>query len=305
VKKTPSGSNAGLLIVATVLWGASSAVLARLGEADGTGAPLLASGGAVALALVVLAGPARRQIRKITLTPCRTANLLLIGLLEALNLGLYAAALALGPVPVVVALHLTSPVLLVALSVMRGHRRADGLVALQALLMVSGISLLGMQPADEPGSEPLLAGILAVGSAIAVAALIAAVARAAPTVNPDIAAAAQLTIAAAVTAPVMLVAAPPNQRDAIFLLVAGALFLGPGFAIYWRALRGLSVTTAGILGLNEAVAATIISYTFFAEEISMASVLSGVLVLTAVVLELLRKGARAQDTSAHLGDKFD
>ncbi len=42
-----------LLIVATILWGASSAVLAELGNAGGTGAPLLAAGGAATLALMV------------------------------------------------------------------------------------------------------------------------------------------------------------------------------------------------------------------------------------------------------------
>lgn len=100
--------------------------------------------------------------------------------------------------------------LLVALSVMRGHRRADRLVVLQTLLMASGIVLLGMQPAERAGNAPLLAGALAIGSAVAVAALIAAVAKLAPAVNPDVAATAQLTVAALVTAPVMLFTAPPD-----------------------------------------------------------------------------------------------
>ena len=52
-----------LLIVATILWGASSAVLAELGNAGGTGAPLLAAGGAATLALMVLTGPGRQVIR--------------------------------------------------------------------------------------------------------------------------------------------------------------------------------------------------------------------------------------------------
>lgn len=290
-----------LLIASTTLWGASSAVLAKLGKADGTGAPLLAAGGAATLALVVVAGPARREVRRILRHP---TGLLVIGLLEALNLGLYAAALALGPVPVVVALHLTSPILLVALAVLRGRRRVDAVVVLQILLIVSGIVLLGMQPGEGAGSHPLLAGALAVGSAVAVAGLIAAVAKLAPAANPDVAAASQLTIAAVATAPLILAAAPTDQVDAAILLAAGALFLGPGFAIYWRALRGASAATAGILGLNEAVAATIFSVSLFGDSVSLVSGLSGTLVLVAVALEVRRARNGTRVGLAHFSDKL-
>lgn len=285
------GLSTALLLVATTLWGASSAVLAKVGRAGGTGAVLLAAGGAATLILVVLAGPARSQARRTRAVPRLPANLLLIGLLEALNLELYAAALALGPVPVVVALHLTSPVLLVGAAIMRGHRRPDGLVVLQTLLMAGGIALLGLQPAERVGDAPLLAAALAIGSAVAVAALITAVAKLAPATNPDVAAAAQLTIATMAIGPVLLFTALPDRHDATVLLAAGALFLGPGFAIYWRALRRLSAATAGILGLNEAVVATIFSFALFADTPTLASVIAGILVLAAIVLELSRRSA--------------
>lgn len=305
MKHQRGGRFALLLVVATTLWGASSAVLAEVGKAAGTGAALLAAGGGAALILVALAGPAHRQGSRARPVLHLRGSFLLIGLLEALNLGLYAAALALGPVPAVVALHLTSPVLLVALSVLRGRRRADGLLVLQTLLMVGGIVLLGMQHTARAGSAPLLAAVLAVGSAVAVAALITAVATLAPSANPDVAAAAQLTIAALAIGPVMLVAAPPDQHDAAVLLVAGALFLGPGFAIYWRALRGLSAATAGVLGLNEAVAATIIGIVVFADTPSPASVLAGTLVLAAIVLELFTGRMRTQAGATRVGNKLE
>ena len=140
---------------------------------------------------------------------------------------------------------------------------------------------------------------------MAVTALIAAVAKLAPAVNPDVAAAAQLTIAALAIAPVMLFASPPDQLDAAVLLAAGAFFLGPGFAIYWRALRGLSATTAGIIGLNEAVATTILSLALFDVRPSWASALSGILVLAAIILELLPRETGTQASSARLGDKLE
>lgn len=300
----PSAGTSGLLLLAaTTLWGASSAVLAALGDTRGTGAPLLAAGGALALLVVVLAGPGRRQLGSLARTPGRSAGFLVIGLLEALNLGLYAAALSLGPVPVVVALHLTSPLLLLGVAVLRGRRRIDGLVVAQTLLMVTGIVLLGLQPDDRVGDRPLLAGVLAVGSAVAVAALITTVARYAPSVRPDVASTVQLGLAAAVTAPVVLVAAAPGPADSLALLAAGAAFLGPGFALYWRALRRASPATAGIIGLNEAVAATLFSIVVFGDRVSLAAVLSGALVLVAVVLETVRPEPVASPAVAGLPDE--
>ncbi|MGH3937884.1 MAG: DMT family transporter [Pseudonocardiaceae bacterium] len=305
VKNKQRGRSAVLLIVATTLWGASSVVLGKLGPAHGAGAPLLAAGGAVTVLIVVLAGPARSQLRRIASVPRYPTSLLVIGLLEALNLGLYAAALAWGPVPVVVALHLMSPLLLMALAVIRRQRRLDSVVMLQVLLVISGIILFGMQPAEQPGSKPLVAGVLAVGSAVALTALISAVAKLAPTTNPDIAAAAQLTIAAVATTPMILVAAPLDQFDAMVLLGAGAFFLGPAFAIYWRSLRGLNATTAGMLGLNEVVSATLFSATLFGEQISFVVGLSGVLMLTAVVLEFHRSKPGKNASTARSGNKLE
>ncbi|MGH4023705.1 MAG: EamA family transporter [Pseudonocardiaceae bacterium] len=203
-----------------------------------------------------------------------------------------------------VALHLTSPLLLLALAVLRGRRRVGGLVVTQILLMAGGILLLGTQPAGRTGAEPLLAGVLAVGSAAAVAGLITAVTKVAPTINPDIAAATQLAIAAVATIPFILVAAAPDQADAAYLLAAGAVFLGPGFAIYWRALRGVSAATAGIIGLDEAIAATLFGVALFGDRVSLISALSGALVLAAIALELLRPKIEKPTSPARLGDEL-
>lgn len=305
MKNKQRGRSTVLLIVATTLWGVSSAILGKLSTAHGAGAPLLAAGGAVTLVIVVLAGPARNQLRRMASISRYSGGLLVIGLLEAVNLGLYAAALALGPVPVVVALHLISPVLLVALAVIRGQRRLDSMVMLQVLLVVSGVVLFGMQPAEQPGSKPLVAGVLAIGSAVAVAALIAAVAKLAPATNSDIAAAVQLTVATAVTAPLILVAAPPDGIDTVVLLGAGAIFLGPGFAIYWRSLRDMNAATAGMLGLNEAVAATVFSAAVLGEKPSLTVGLSGVLVLAAIVLEVRRSKPGGRTSATHFGNKLE
>lgn len=105
------------------------------------------------------------------------------------------------------------------------------------------------------------------------------------------------------TTPFILITAVPDLADAVFLLAAGAVFLGPGFAIYWRALRGVSAATAGIVGLNEAIAATLFGVALFGDQVSLISGLSGALVLAAVALELLRPKIETSTGPARLHDE--
>ncbi|WP_156747643.1 hypothetical protein, partial [Nocardia sp. 852002-51244_SCH5132740] len=118
-----------LMVAVTCLWGTSSALLATL--AAPTTAGLVALGGAVPL---LIWARLRGQHPWATLT-AHPALYFRLGGLEAANLALYVAALRMGPLPVVVALHLTAPVLIIAAALVRG-RRAPTLtsIATQAAL---------------------------------------------------------------------------------------------------------------------------------------------------------------------------
>lgn len=74
------------------------------------------------------------------------------------------------------------------------------------------------------------------------------------------------------------------------LIVIGFALLGPGFALYWRALRGLDATAAGILGLNEALVASVLGAVLFASAFTAATVIAALLVGAAVALELRGRG---------------
>lgn len=285
------GFYVGLLLVATSLWGASSVVLSEVSDVSGMGAPLLASGGALMLLLSALFGRVSRHSLLATLLDSKQRkSLLLVGFLEALNLGLYAIALALGPVTVVVALHLTSPVLLVAWLVVTRRKKFSPAILVQVVMIATALCLLAFQPVDGPLERPLLAGILALGSAVAVSILIYSVVRLAPEAHPDVYSAGQLGLAALATSPLVFSGATtPSFNEILVLTGAGALFLGPGFAIYWRALRGIEAATAGIIGLNEAVVATLISVAIFNDRVTTETGVASVLVLVAVIVEALSR----------------
>jgi drug/metabolite transporter (DMT)-like permease len=282
--RTPVGRSVLVLLAATCCWGASSAALAHEGSHLAAGAPIVAAGGAVLLCAVA----AVRGRRALDAVRARPALYVRLGGLEAVNLALYTGALRLGPLPVIVALHLTSPVILIAADVARGRRPASAGLWCEFALIAGAIALVALAvPAGSSAGHVLWGSLLALASAAALALLISQVAEAAGGQDPDVAAALQLSIAAVLTAPLAVVAAP-SAATARDLLLVGVVLLGPGFALYWRALRGLDAPLAGILGLNEALVASVVGALAFDAEIGWATLGAAALVLAAVALELRR-----------------
>ncbi|MFI7669013.1 hypothetical protein [Nocardia sp. NPDC049526] len=271
-----------LLVVATSLWGASSALIARTAATGfAAGAPV-AAGGAVSLLLCAVAA-GDNPVRAFRAGP---GLFLRLGALEVVNLAFYAAALRIGPLPVVVALHLTAPVLIIATHIVRGMRELNLVVIVELVLVGAAICLVaGRPPAGTPAWQVLLACALAVASAASVALLIGLVARESADRATLSAAGLQLLCAGVLGAP-LLVLRPPSVVAATELAVIGAALLGPGFACYWWALRRLDATTAGIVGLNEAVVASIIGTAVAGSHVTAATLLAGALVLMAVGLEV-------------------
>ncbi|WP_181723494.1 DMT family transporter [Nocardia gipuzkoensis] len=273
-------SSVALLVAATSLWGLFSAGLALLGS-DRAG-PLVAMSAAIPL-LMVAAATGRRPGRELRSHPRIYIQL---GLLEAVNISLYVAALAIGPVPVVVALHLASPIMLLVLAVVTGKRAMNVRIVVELLLLASAIVLVSARPGTEIGSGSALIGCgLALGSAAAVTALIVLVARESQDRDPTVSAGLQLAVAGVLTAPFLLTTTTWDWGRTLAELGLGAALLGPGFALYWRAMRRLSPPIAGALGVNEAVVASIVVAVVDRSQLSWPTVLGGVLVAAAVLLD--------------------
>ncbi|MGY2116836.1 DMT family transporter [Nocardia gipuzkoensis] len=273
-------SSVALLVAATSLWGLFSAGLALLGS-DRAG-PLVAMSAAIPL-LMVAAATGRRPGRELRSHPRIYIQL---GLLEAVNISLYVAALAIGPVPVVVALHLVSPIMLLVLAVVTGKRAMNVRIVVELLLLACAIVLVSARPGTEIGSGSALIGCgLALGSAAAVTALIVLVARESQDRDPAVSAGLQLAVAGVLTAPFLLTTTTWDWGRTLAELGLGAALLGPGFALYWRAMRRLSPPIAGALGVNEAVVASIVVAVVDRSQVSWPTVLGGVLVAAAVLLD--------------------
>jgi drug/metabolite transporter (DMT)-like permease len=209
-----------------------------------------------------------------------------LGLLEAINLALYAGALRLGPLPAMVGLHLTSPVLIVMWATLTGRRALTVPLLVELALIITAVILIALGPSQHHSTASSIVGAaLALGSAVALAILISRVASTASNQDPDVAASLQLAVAAALLLPLIL-AAPPSGAHFWKLGLAGALLLAPGFALYWRALRGLGAQAAGILGLNEAVVASLLGFLVFSSDFTLVTLVAGGLVLAAVAIEI-------------------
>lgn len=284
------------LFLATTLWGAASAVLAQLGSVRGSAAPIISFGAFLFLATISWLGASYgERSSSFRLSPGQLKPFLYLGILEAINISLYAAALRLGSTFAVVALHLTSPIFLILFGLATRKRRGTAFIWIQATLIALAILLYGSQPAREDGNaQPTLAALLATGSAVAVAALIYTVSKYASNMEPDPSAALQLGVAAVLTSPLLLFSRPESLHRAVFLILAGAFLLGPGFALYWRAMRGLDASTASIIGLNEAVVAVLLNLLLFDRTISIQTAVSGFVIFTAIAIEFLGQRLNAR-----------
>lgn len=275
-----------LLIGGTTLWGLFSAGLALFGS--GSAGPTVAIGAAVPLlALAVACG--RHPVREIRMHP---KSYLVLGLLEAANITLYAGALAVGPVPVVIALHLTSPVLLLASALLTGRRQRDLRALVEFALVLAAVAVVAMRPGPSVSTfEAVLGCGLALGSAVAVAALITLVAKESSRPrDPTMAAGLQLGMAGLLAAPYLL-ADTPSPARALIEFGLGAALLGPGFALYWKAMRSADAATAGVIGLNEAFVAWFVLAAFDPTGMSIWLLAAGLLVVAAILLE---QGAEPQ-----------
>ncbi|WP_156371155.1 DMT family transporter [Nocardia arizonensis] len=270
------------MVAATSLWGVSSALMSAISAPSlGAAAPVAAGGALVILAVCVLRGDHPWR----TLAADRWLYLGL-GILEMTNLMLYVAALRLGPLPVVVALHLTAPMLIIVAEVLTGRRGFNISTVIELVLVSTAILLVTAEQSDLGDAAAIGAGCaLAVASAACVAGLVTLVARHAAGRPTMASAGLQLLIAAGFCLP-MMVSKPPSYSATIHLIAVGAFALGPGFALYWWALKTLDATTAGIIGLNEAVAASVVGALLTSTRITPTTLLAGGLVLTAVAVQL-------------------
>lgn len=275
-------TSVGHVLAATFFWGATSAAFATLGSPPlATGAISATSAGVVLLTVAKAIGhPVLAEFKR------RRAVYVRLGILESVNLVLYVYALQLGQLPVVAALHLTAPVILVLWEISKSRSRFDLHIVVEILLIVCAIVLVSTSAKPEgAAAHPILGAVLALGSAVAVAALITEVVNHAPTTPAFTGPGLQLVIAGLLLAPFILLA-PPTVQASLVLVLIGCVIFSAGFAFYWIGLRGTGATLAGILGLAEAVFATAIGAFWGSSSVDAVTAIAALFVLSATAVEL-------------------
>lgn len=267
------------MLGATTLWGVSSAILS-----DTSTSPLwlLALYGIVVGVPITIWG---LRVRR----PVRAEWVAGLFVLDVLNVGGFFTALQLAPVGPVVALHLASPVVLLLYELVWLRRPATRWRIGSLVLVVSGCVLAAVAAGTAGGGPLALLGLaLSLMSAVCVALTNVLAVRIA-TVGGSwqlVVGTASLARAALTGGVARLVGASFDAEGGL-LLVAAVLAAG-GVTFLWAgAAPRISPRSISIVGLNEAVVATIVASAFLGESLTVAAVAATAVILAAIALEVL------------------
>lgn len=210
-----------------------------------------------------------------------------IGVLDAVNIIAFYGSLALGPVPLMTALHLTAPLWLILVAVLRGRRPTTWLLASEVVIVLGALLVSALKPGGAYSSSGVLWGsVLALVSAMALVVLNLTVASKAVDHDPATAAGAQFVIVLAMLSPLLFLSDSFPIPDIAWLTVAGMFGLAPGLILIWRALQRLDPSTTSVIGLNEAVVASAIVAVIVPGSVTVHAAVSGVLILAAMGAEI-------------------
>jgi len=268
----------GLVAAAAMLWGCWSLVLRPAGL---TGIP------SALVVLAVMGAPAPFVLRR---APFRDRGaalaLLLLGIADAGNAGLYFAAIQRGPVSVAVLTHYLAPVIVaLAAPAILGEapsRRARAAAPLSLL----GLALLVWRPG---AGLPLETALLGAGSALFYAVIVFSAKRAERSFSPLAVTALHAPLSAALLLAFGGRAALPAMEGGTLLLAAGAAVFGLGGSVlFYTGLRRVSSQVAGALTYLEPLTATLLGWAVFSERLDVLALAGAALVLAcgvAVALE--------------------
>jgi drug/metabolite transporter (DMT)-like permease len=274
---------------AAVLWGSWALVLGR------GGLPPLQSALVVQAVLALPAPLVLLRERAAFADRGAVIALVLLGVADAGNIGLYFPALARGPVAVATLTHYLAPLLVALLApLVPGERRSRRALAAAPLSILGLLLVLGA-----PGSAPATTALLGGASAVTYAAIVFAARRAARSFSPL-----ALTSLHGVVSALLLLAAfgrgavPPWGAGAAW--VAGASLVLGIFAsmLFYGGLARIPAPVGSALTYLEPVSAAAIAAIFMGQPLGAAAVAGAAIVVGAgawVALEPAPLAAPAPD----------
>lgn len=100
-------------------------------------------------------------------------------------------------------------------------------------------------------------------------------------------AAAQFVVVTVALSPLLLVAGDFDVRSVGSLFVIGALGLAPALTLCWKAIARTDPSTVSVIGLNEAVVASVVAGVTVPGNVTTGTVVAGALILAAVGSEMV------------------
>ncbi len=271
VPRSRHALGAGLVALAATLWGCWSLFLRPAG---------LSGAQSSLLVLLVMAAPGPLAFRRSSLRDRGAAlALLLVGLADAGNMGLYFAALRRGPVALAVLTHYLAPVLVAVAAppLLREprSRRADT----AAVVSLAGLALLVWRPGAGLALETALLGA---GSALFYAVIVLAAKRAGRSFSPLAVTSLHAPISAILLAGLLGPAAlPPAAGPALLVIAGGALCGVAASVLFYAGLARVPAQVAGALTYLEPLTAAVVAYAAFGERLDQAGLAGAAVILAA------------------------
>ncbi len=234
------------MCLATAFWGTAGGLVSAIHENGFAAAALLELVTGVLLTAIGVASGAslRGALRRLGWW------LPLLAVAEAANAALYFVALHLAPIGLVMAMHLTSPVILAAIGVARGTRTGCRREMGAMLLVCTAIVMLtASRTAIANDSHVLVGMFLSLASAACLALFISIVKRLTPDTSPVMGAGVQMLVSGLILSPALL--SFHSRSSVAELLLIALLLFAPAPWLYWRALRNISAIHGGTIQLLE------------------------------------------------------
>lgn len=319
-----------LVSVTGILWGTTGVVVQVVAERTGLGA--LAIGfyrlAIAAVVLLVIGFPARRRI----LAAFRGApfGVIATGAGLAAYQGLYFMAVRLGGVSIATVVSLgIAPVLLSVWESLRNRRRPGIPAMIASTAAIIGLVLIaGGAGTVHGGGTNGAAGavgvvdlgwfghigaaalglIVAIGSGIVYAVSTAVSRHTTGGVEPLHLTTLSCVIGAVAIAPVAAVeglAFTPSAGPVGLLIYAGAITTALAYALFYMGLRHISGSVAVVVTLLEPLAAALLAVLLIGEPLGAATIIGGLLLLSAVATLYLDAGNETKTGAAHPADRQD
>lgn len=276
------------MVVASTLWGISSGVLAAV---DTSPIWLLSIYGLV-LGAPMLAWGLRVE------RPWQWRWVLALFAFDMVGIGGFFVALGLAPVGPAVALHLTSPVLILLYEIAARRTAVTAWRLCTLALILAGCALAAWSAGTSGGGPLALVGLaLSLLSAVGVALINVLAVRLATRRENWQMVVGVASLGRGVICAALALAVGAMMTSDVTGVVAVATVAAVGVVLLWTvAAPRLSARTISVIALNEAVVATLVAVIAFGKPLGVPAALATAIILAAIALEVLEPSPAVEGT---------